>query len=183
MLHGFESFFPRAFNSVLSRPQVRHLSISLSLFLSPSLSHTHSFSVQHFTSPQASTDRSSFVPLRHPRVLEMVLLAALVVCLTICRAAAADIKSNDTDIMIISDVDDVLRVTELWNPKRALLNTFHYPLEPVTDMPALYRDYQAVLADNIHFAYVTDAFSSLAGEGYTTGLQLQCVALSQRRIA
>lgn len=113
----------------------------------------------------------------------MVLLAALVVCLTICRAAAADIKSNDTDIMIISDVDDVLRVTELWNPKRALLNTFHYPLEPVTDMPALYRDYQDVLADKIHFAYVTDAFSSLAGEGYTTGLQLQCVALSQRRIA
>lgn len=108
----------------------------------------------------------------------MLPIAILTFSLVNFGAAATDwrdIVSNDTDIMIVSDVDDILRVTELWNPKRAIDNIFHQPFEPVADMPALYHEYNDTFGGHIHFTYVTDALKSF-DKSYTRGLSMQYVS-------
>ncbi|TKA68026.1 hypothetical protein B0A49_07928 [Cryomyces minteri] len=55
---------------------------------------------------------------------------------------------------LISDVDDILRVAEIWNPKQMLLNTFARPYTPWLNMPDLYREW-ARTVPNVHFHYLT----------------------------
>lgn len=108
----------------------------------------------------------------------MLVFGILAGLLTTVIAAAGkwqDILSNDTDIMIVSDVDDILRYTELWNPKRAIDYTFKKPFKPILEMKALYNDYNASIPGHVHFAYVTDA-PSFIGERYKKGLREQYVS-------
>jgi hypothetical protein len=43
-------------------------------------------------------------------------------------------------LTIVSDVDDILRVAEIWNPKQMIFNTFVRSFRPWLDMNRVYRD-------------------------------------------
>jgi hypothetical protein len=43
-------------------------------------------------------------------------------------------------LTIVSDVDDILRIGEVWNPKQIIFNTFVRPFQPWLDMDRVYRD-------------------------------------------
>ncbi|MCJ1310866.1 hypothetical protein MMC25_004534 [Agyrium rufum] len=60
----------------------------------------------------------------------------------------------DTGITIISDIDDILRVTKIYEPKEGLLNSFARPFTPWMNMPDIYANWSAVLPD-FHFHYLT----------------------------
>ncbi|KAG5931605.1 hypothetical protein E4U53_001688 [Claviceps sorghi] len=59
-----------------------------------------------------------------------------------------------TGITIISDIDDILRVTKIYEPKEGILNTFTRPLTPWMNMPQIYANWSASL-QNMHFHYLT----------------------------
>ncbi|KAK1761235.1 phosphatidate phosphatase APP1 [Echria macrotheca] len=59
-----------------------------------------------------------------------------------------------TGITIISDIDDILRVTKIWNPKEGLLNSFARPFTPWMNMPSHYAHW-AQTVPNLHFHYLT----------------------------
>lgn len=42
-------------------------------------------------------------------------------------------------LTIVSDIDDVLRVAEVWNPKQAILDLVTRPFQPWLDMPDIYQ--------------------------------------------
>lgn len=78
--------------------------------------------------------------------------------------------SPNASVTIVSDLDDVLRITELWNPLRAIRYFFTDDFQPVDGMPELYRNFSQV--KGTEFAYVTDGFVSWSSS-YTYGLQEQ----------
>jgi hypothetical protein len=43
-------------------------------------------------------------------------------------------------LTIVSDVDDILRVAEIWNPKQMIFNTFVRAFRPWLEMPQIYGD-------------------------------------------
>ena len=55
---------------------------------------------------------------------------------------------------IISDIDDILRVTKIWEPAEGLNNTFVYPFRPWMNMPDYYANWSTSLPD-MHFHYLT----------------------------
>lgn len=55
---------------------------------------------------------------------------------------------------IISDIDDILRVTKIYDPKEGLLNTFARPFTPWMNMPDIYSNWSSSLSD-FHFHYLT----------------------------
>jgi len=57
-------------------------------------------------------------------------------------------------ITIISDIDDILRVTKIWDPKEGLLNSFTRQFVPWMNMPSIYSGL-ARNVNNIHFHYLT----------------------------
>ena len=57
-------------------------------------------------------------------------------------------------ITVISDIDDILRVTKIYKPKEGLLNSFARPYTPWMNMPAIYADWSRTVP-NIHFHYLT----------------------------
>ncbi|KAG5929829.1 hypothetical protein E4U42_004349 [Claviceps africana] len=59
-----------------------------------------------------------------------------------------------TGITIISDIDDILRVTKIYEPMEGILNTFVRPLTPWMNMPQIYANWSASL-QNMHFHYLT----------------------------
>lgn len=59
-----------------------------------------------------------------------------------------------TGLTIISDIDDILRVTKIYVPKEGLLNSFARPFTPWMNMPAVYANWQQTLPD-AHFHYLT----------------------------
>lgn len=59
-----------------------------------------------------------------------------------------------TGISIISDIDDILRVTKIWNPKEGLLNSFARPFSPWENMPEIYANWSKSI-QNLHFHYLT----------------------------
>lgn len=64
----------------------------------------------------------------------------------------------DEGITIVSDVDDILRVTEIYNPQEALLNTFVRDFEPWMNMPDVYNGWAQSSNGNgsrYHFHYLT----------------------------
>ncbi|KAM3422456.1 hypothetical protein BST61_g2804 [Cercospora zeina] len=91
--------------------------------------------------------------------------AALLLALPLHAIAAFPSNSS---ITIVSDLDDVLRVTELWNPVRAIQNVMLDDFQPVTGMPELYRSFAEV--NGTQFAYITDGFVSWS-PSYIYGLQ------------
>ena len=59
-----------------------------------------------------------------------------------------------TGLTFISDIDDILRVTKIYEPKEGLLNSFARPFTPWENMPEIYANWSASLP-NAHFHYLT----------------------------
>ncbi|OLN92277.1 Phosphatidate phosphatase APP1-like protein 1 [Colletotrichum chlorophyti] len=57
-------------------------------------------------------------------------------------------------ITILSDIDDILRITKIYQPKEGLLNSFARPFTPWMNMPEIYANWSASIPD-FHFHYLT----------------------------
>lgn len=57
-------------------------------------------------------------------------------------------------LTIISDIDDILRVTKIYEPKEGLLNSFARPFTQWMNMPDIYSNWSQALPDT-HFHYLT----------------------------
>ena len=82
-----------------------------------------------------------------------------------------DVHTNGTDtgnataylvppegVTVISDIDDILRITKIWSPKEIILNTFARPYTAWMNMPEIFRDWTRSLQLNgaePHFHYLT----------------------------
>lgn len=58
-------------------------------------------------------------------------------------------------ITFISDIDDILRVTKIYNPKEGLLNSFARQFTPWMNMPEIYANWSKTLPSSTHFHYLT----------------------------
>lgn len=72
-----------------------------------------------------------------------------------------DINGNATaylvppsGLTVISDIDDILRVTKIYQPKEGLLNSFARPFTPWENMPDIYANWSRSIPD-FHFHYLT----------------------------
>ncbi|KAG8532588.1 uncharacterized protein KY384_002465 [Bacidia gigantensis] len=75
--------------------------------------------------------------------------------------AQGDINGNATaylvpenGITVISDIDDILRITKIFQPKEGLLNSFARPFTQWEDMPNIYYNWSSSVPA-IHFHYLT----------------------------
>lgn len=59
-----------------------------------------------------------------------------------------------TGLTVISDIDDILRVTRIYQPADGILNTFAKPFTPWMNMPEVYANWSASI-NNMHFHYLT----------------------------
>ncbi|KAI4599190.1 hypothetical protein KJ359_002149 [Pestalotiopsis sp. 9143b] len=57
-------------------------------------------------------------------------------------------------LTIISDIDDILRITKIYDPKEGLLNSFARPFTQWENMPEIYANWSASIP-NFHFHYLT----------------------------
>ncbi|KAI5458558.1 hypothetical protein BGZ63DRAFT_48814 [Mariannaea sp. PMI_226] len=57
-------------------------------------------------------------------------------------------------LTIVSDIDDILRVTKIYEPKEGLLNTFARPFTPWMNMPDIYANWSTSIP-SMHFHYLT----------------------------
>ncbi|RDA94841.1 hypothetical protein CP533_4290 [Ophiocordyceps camponoti-saundersi (nom. inval.)] len=57
-------------------------------------------------------------------------------------------------VTIVSDIDDILRVTKIYQPKEGLLNSFARPFRPWENMPQIYSNWSSSI-DDLHFHYLT----------------------------
>ena len=57
-------------------------------------------------------------------------------------------------LTIISDIDDILRVTKIYQPAEGLLNSFARPFVPWMNMPDIYANWSRSIPD-FHFHYLT----------------------------
>ncbi|KAF7195076.1 hypothetical protein HII31_03544 [Pseudocercospora fuligena] len=60
----------------------------------------------------------------------------------------------NTGLTVISDIDDILRVTKIYDPKEGLLNSFARPYVPWENMNEIYANWSTSLP-NLHFHYLT----------------------------
>lgn len=58
-----------------------------------------------------------------------------------------------TGLTIISDIDDILRVTKIYEPEQGLINSFARPFTSWEDMTEIYRNWSISLPDT-HFHYL-----------------------------
>ncbi|KAF2274801.1 uncharacterized protein EI97DRAFT_434703 [Westerdykella ornata] len=58
-------------------------------------------------------------------------------------------------LTFISDIDDILRVTKIYDPKEGLLNSFARPFTPWMNMPDIYANWSRTLPNDTHFHYLT----------------------------
>lgn len=61
----------------------------------------------------------------------------------------------DEGITFISDIDDILRVTKIYDPKEGLLNSFARPFTQWMNMPDIYANWSQSLPNSTHFHYLT----------------------------
>ena len=57
-------------------------------------------------------------------------------------------------LTVLSDIDDILRVTKIYAPKEGLLNSFARPFTPWMNMPDIYANWSRSIPD-FHFHYLT----------------------------
>ncbi|CAI7625044.1 unnamed protein product [Penicillium pancosmium] len=57
-------------------------------------------------------------------------------------------------LTIVSDIDDILRITKIYEPEEGLINSFAKPFTPWQNMPDIYRNWSTSLPDT-HFHYLT----------------------------
>lgn len=60
-----------------------------------------------------------------------------------------------TGLTFISDIDDILRVTKIYEPKEGLLNSFARPFTSWENMPDIYANWSRSLPNSTHFHYLT----------------------------
>lgn len=61
-----------------------------------------------------------------------------------------------TGLTIVSDIDDILRVTKIYEPQQGLLNSFARPFTPWMNMPSIYSNWsQSLKNPQVHFHYLT----------------------------
>jgi hypothetical protein len=58
-------------------------------------------------------------------------------------------------ITFVSDIDDILRVTKIYDPKEGLLNSFARNFTQWMNMPSVYANWSRTLPNNTHFHYLT----------------------------
>ncbi|CAA9957389.1 hypothetical protein CFE70_000950 [Pyrenophora teres f. teres 0-1] len=58
-------------------------------------------------------------------------------------------------ITVVSDIDDILRVTKIYEPKEGLLNSFARPFTPWMNMPDIYANWSRSLPNDTSFHYLT----------------------------
>lgn len=58
-------------------------------------------------------------------------------------------------LTFISDIDDILRVTKIYDPKEGLLNSFARAFTPWMNMPEIYANWSKTLPNSTHFHYLT----------------------------
>lgn len=61
---------------------------------------------------------------------------------------------SDQGLTVISDIDDILRVTKIYEPKQGLLDTFALPFTPWMNMPSIYANWSRSIP-TMHFHYLT----------------------------
>ena len=57
-------------------------------------------------------------------------------------------------LTVVSDIDDILRITKIYQPKEGLLNSFARPFVPWMNMPEIYSNWSKSIND-FHFHYLT----------------------------
>ncbi|KAI9869185.1 MAG: hypothetical protein M1830_005456, partial [Pleopsidium flavum] len=57
-------------------------------------------------------------------------------------------------LTIVNDIDDILRITKIYEPKEGLLNSFARPFTPWMNMPEIYANWSRSIPD-FHFHYLT----------------------------
>ena len=60
----------------------------------------------------------------------------------------------DQGITIVSDIDDILRITKIYQPEEGLLNSFARPYVPWMNVPEVYANWSKSIPD-LHFHYLT----------------------------
>ena len=60
----------------------------------------------------------------------------------------------DEGLTIVSDIDDILRVTRIYQPADGLLNSFAKAFTPWMNMPSIYANWSSSIP-NFHFHYLT----------------------------
>ncbi|KAJ6781886.1 hypothetical protein PWT90_09927 [Aphanocladium album] len=58
-------------------------------------------------------------------------------------------------VTVVSDIDDILRVTKIYKPKEGLLNTFARPFTAWMNMPDIYSNWSTSGISSLHFHYLT----------------------------
>ena len=66
-------------------------------------------------------------------------------------------------LTVISDIDDILRITKIYEPEEGLLNSFARPFTAWENMPDIYRNWSTSLPD-LHFHYLVSLFQCLTLE-------------------
>ena len=62
---------------------------------------------------------------------------------------------SNNGLTVISDIDDILRVTRIWEPEAGLINnTFVHPFQPWLNMPNIYANWSRSIP-GAHFHYLT----------------------------
>jgi hypothetical protein len=61
---------------------------------------------------------------------------------------------SEEGLTIVNDIDDILRVTKIFEPKEGILNTFAKPFVPWMNMPDIYRNWSESIP-TMHFHYLT----------------------------
>jgi hypothetical protein len=64
-----------------------------------------------------------------------------------------------TGISIVSDIDDILRVTKIYEPEQGLLNSFARPFTAWENMPDIYRNWSTSVP-NVHFHYLVSSLDA-----------------------
>lgn len=116
---------------------------------------------QNITLPYNTTaegDFDTFVPIdsnglmRGNETQQIQKLATWVTNTTEGNATAYLVPNEG--LTVVSDIDDILRITKIYDPKEGLLNSFARPYVAWENMPQIYANWSQSLP-NTHFHYLT----------------------------
>ncbi|EIM86547.1 uncharacterized protein STEHIDRAFT_57917 [Stereum hirsutum FP-91666 SS1] len=73
----------------------------------------------------------------------------------VCAAGNATAYFPSTEgVTIVADIDDILRITQIYSPEDGLDNSFAYAYRPWMNMPEIFQNW-SISVPNIHFHYLT----------------------------
>lgn len=122
----------------------------------PATGGTQDIMMPYPTTPEGDYD--AFVPIQQGGLLagnatsEIQTLNVYAQGATLGNATAYLVPP--TGFTVISDIDDILRITQIYIPKNGLLNSFAKPYVPWMNMPSIYANWSTSIP-NIHFHYLT----------------------------